>query len=123
MAQMLLLIHQPRKLFLHVVLCDSGSSDLLSTYTALHRRLYRHALDTIRIARGMPCGAVQRYLVQPLYVAGRALVDRHDRQELLSILGKIDDEIGCFTRYRILDLCREWGIPYHSSMRDSGLRS
>lgn len=109
MARILLLIHRPLDVFLRSA---QQNPDLLTTYHSFQQDLRSHAMEVISIARGAPNGTVRKYLLQPLYVAGRCLVDANDRQELLDILRQIDDDLGVFTDYRQRDLSEEWGIPY-----------
>ncbi|OJJ77794.1 hypothetical protein ASPBRDRAFT_37038 [Aspergillus brasiliensis CBS 101740] len=110
MARILLLIHRPLEALRQKV---QHGADLLTTYHSLQHDLRGHAIEIISIARGAPNGTVRKYLIQPLYVAGRCLEDANERQELLSILRQIDEDLGVFTDYRQEDLSLEWGIPYH----------
>lgn len=115
MARILLLIQRP----LDVLRQNAQhSADLLSTYHSLQHDLRGHAMEIISIARGAPNGAVRKYLLQPLYVAGRCLEDANDREELLNILRQIDEDLGVFTDYRQRDLSLEWGIPYQPIEKD-----
>ena len=115
MARMVLLIHRPVELFLQQ---QPPQLDLLVTYRSLQESLRHHASEIIPIAHGMPSDVVRKYLLQPLYVAGRCLQDSSDRKSLLAILGQIDDDLGAFTDYRKRDLCEEWGIPYEPVQRN-----
>jgi hypothetical protein len=109
MARILLLVHRPLEVFLRN---SQHNADLLSSYHSLQQSLRGHAIEIISIARGAPNSSVRKYLLQPLYVAGRCLADTGDREELLDILRQIDNDLGVFTDYRQKDLCEEWGIPY-----------
>lgn len=109
MARILLLIHRPLEIFLQGA---QQNSDLLNTCHSFQQDLRSHAMQVISIARGTPSSAVRKYLLQPLYVAGRCLTDPNDRQELLEILRQIDDDLGVFTDYCQKDISEEWGIPY-----------
>ncbi|RAK94970.1 uncharacterized protein BO80DRAFT_369917, partial [Aspergillus ibericus CBS 121593] len=115
MARMVLLINRPLELFLQQL---PHQPDLLATYRALQDGLRHHASEIIPIAHGMPSAVVRKYLLQPLYVAGRCLQDISDRRSLLAILGPIDDDLGAFTDYRKRDLCEEWGIAYEPVERN-----
>ncbi|KAF9888550.1 hypothetical protein FE257_008481 [Aspergillus nanangensis] len=115
MARMLLLIHRPVEL---IHQASSGQTDLLTAYNTLQQRLREHAMEIIPIARGMPSPTVWRYILQPLYVAGRCLVDPNDRQELLDLLKQVHNDLGIFTRYRQKDLSVEWGIPYEEEPKE-----
>ncbi|KNG89739.1 hypothetical protein ANOM_001999 [Aspergillus nomiae NRRL 13137] len=115
MARMLLLIHRPVEAFLRQ---SQNNPDLLTAYHTLQQDLRRQAMEIIAIARGAPNSTVRKYLLQPLYVAGRCLADTGERQELLDILQQIDDDLGVFTDYRQKDLSEEWGIPYKPAEKD-----
>ncbi|KAF7596392.1 hypothetical protein BBP40_002136 [Aspergillus hancockii] len=109
MARMLMLINRPVERFLQQ---SHNQSGILATYHTLQQDLRRHAVEIIPIARGTPSETVRKYLLQPLYVAGRCLVSANDRQSLLAILKAIDYDLGVFTGFRQKDLSEEWGIPY-----------
>ncbi|PWY66504.1 hypothetical protein BO94DRAFT_540626 [Aspergillus sclerotioniger CBS 115572] len=115
MARMVLLINRPLELFLQQ---QPHQLDLLATYRSLQEGLRHHASEIVPIAHGMPSDVVRKYLLQPLYVAGRCLQDISDRKSLLAILSQIDDDLGAFTDYRKRDLCEEWGIPYEPVERN-----
>ncbi|RAH63514.1 hypothetical protein BO85DRAFT_387894 [Aspergillus piperis CBS 112811] len=110
MGRILLLIHRPLEVLRQNA---QPGTDILSTYHTLQHDLRGHAMAIISIARGAPSGTVRKYLIQPLYVAGRCLEDASEREELLNILRQIDEDLGVFTDYRQRDLALEWGIPYH----------
>ncbi|KAE8391993.1 hypothetical protein BDV23DRAFT_171336 [Aspergillus alliaceus] len=93
MARILMLISQPVGLFLRQ---SHNQSDIL----------------IIPIAFGDPKNRVRKYILQPLYVTGRCLVDAKERKHLLHVIAGIDDDLGVFTGYRQKDLSEEWGIPY-----------
>ncbi|KAJ5092884.1 hypothetical protein N7456_008745 [Penicillium angulare] len=113
MARILLLVNQPRDLFLATQ--KDESSDLLSSYNSLQRDLNQHSMEIIAIAYGMRGIAVQKYMVQPLYFAGRCLSDSKDRESVIGLLKCIEEDVGVFTGYRIRDLSEEWGIPVEES--------
>ncbi|GAD92226.1 conserved hypothetical protein [Paecilomyces variotii No. 5] len=109
MARILLLVKQPRELFLSKGL--GNQADLLDSYNSLQHQLHCHSMKIISIARGMPSNAVRKYLIQPLYVTGRCLTDSTERQEVLYLLDQIEADVGIFTEYRKKDLLKEWGVP------------
>lgn len=108
MGRMLLLINQPVELFLQQY---GEQSDVLITFKGWREDLHGHVMQTVSIARGMPNDTVRKYLLQPLHVAGRCMLDNSDRLELLDIFDQIGDDIGIATDYRKKDLCEEWGYP------------
>ncbi|RAH63511.1 hypothetical protein BO85DRAFT_360787 [Aspergillus piperis CBS 112811] len=108
MGRMLLLINQPTELFLEQY---GDQPDVLVTYKRLWKDLHQHAIQTLSIARGIPTDTVRKYLLQPLYLAGRCLLDTRDRLELLGIFKQIGNDLGVATEYRQRDLCEEWGYP------------
>ena len=112
MARILLLVNQPQELFL--AMQPPKQRDLLSSYNALQRDLHHHAMEIIPIAHGMPNPAVQKYMIQPLYIAGRCLSSPGDRRIVIRLLKHIETDLGLFTEYRIKDLSEEWGIPFES---------
>ncbi|KAI9930830.1 hypothetical protein AWENTII_007172 [Aspergillus wentii] len=123
MARILLLIHRPVDVFLtrHQPL---NQSDLLATYNSLQRDIRAHVTEIIPIARGLPHSRVRKYMLQPLYVAGRCFTDANDRRELFKILCHIESDLGSATEYRMKDLSGEWGIPFEIVNRigvDAGL--
>ncbi|KAJ9283778.1 transcriptional regulator family: Fungal Specific TF [Paecilomyces variotii] len=109
MARTLLLVKQPRELFLSK--CPGNQADLLDSYNSLQHQLHCHSMQIISIARGMPSNTVRKYLIQPLYVTGRCLTDSAERQEVLYLLDQIEADVGIFTEYRKKDLLKEWGVP------------
>ncbi|KAJ5081794.1 hypothetical protein NUU61_010058 [Penicillium alfredii] len=112
MARILLLVNQPQELFL--AMQPRKHRDLLSTYNALQRDLHHHAMEIIPIAHGMPNTAVQKYMIQPLYIAGRCLSSSGDRQIVIRLLKHIENDLGLFTEYRVKDLSEEWGVAFES---------
>lgn len=105
MARILLLVNQPQELFL--AMRPNKARDLLSTYNALQRDLNHHAMATIAIAYGMPNSTVQKYMIQPLYTAGRCLSDSRNRRVVIRSLKQIEETLGLFTEYRVKDLSEE----------------
>ncbi|KAB8228170.1 Zn(II)2Cys6 transcription factor domain-containing protein [Aspergillus alliaceus] len=97
MARILMLISQPI---------------FWSATKSLQQDLRQHASKIIPIAFGDPKNRVRKYILQPLYVTGRCLVDAKERKHLLHVIAGIDDDLGVFTGYRQKDLSEEWGIPY-----------
>jgi hypothetical protein len=74
-------------------------------------------MEIIAIVHGMPNPAVQKHMVQPLYIAGRCLSTSSDRQIVIRLLKQIEENLGLFTEYRIKDLSEEWGVPFESRQR------
>ncbi|GKZ19575.1 hypothetical protein AbraIFM66951_011292 [Aspergillus brasiliensis] len=91
MGRMLLFIHQPIELFLEQY---GDQPDVLYTYKKWWKDLRQHSSQTVSIARGMPNDTVRKYLLQPLHVAGRCMLDTRDRLELLDIFKQIGDDLG-----------------------------
>lgn len=112
MARILLLVNQPREQFLAMQL--SESRDLLSVCNNLQRDLAQHAMGIVAIANGMPNQTVQKYLIQPLYFAGRCVSGTDERKIILQLLESIENRLGIFTGYRMVDLSQEWGVPLGS---------
>ncbi|KAL2825733.1 hypothetical protein BDW59DRAFT_69656 [Aspergillus cavernicola] len=117
MARIILLIHRPMELFIQQ---SRSQDDILSTYNTLQHGLRQHAIEIIPIMHAMPSETVRKYMLQPLYVAGRSLIDDKERRALLQILRDMADDFGLFTDYRIKDLCEEWGMPYNGIDRKDG---
>ncbi|KAL4916445.1 hypothetical protein BDW62DRAFT_106330 [Aspergillus aurantiobrunneus] len=117
MARMILLANRPINLFIQQT---GDGHDLLGTYNTLQQDLRKHAMEIIPIMHAMPSETVQKYMLQPLYVAGRSLTDDKERRSLLQILRDMGDDFGLFTDYRIQDLCDEWGMPYDGIDRRDG---
>ncbi|KAL4812250.1 hypothetical protein BDW67DRAFT_170427 [Aspergillus spinulosporus] len=98
---------------------DTGDH-LSGTYNALQQELRKHALEIMAIVHAMPSERVQKYMLQPLYVAGRHLTDPQERSGLLQMLRNMGDDFGLFTDYRIRDLCDEWGMECSGIDRRDG---
>lgn len=113
MARMVLLAKRP-------IRPTRDGNDLLGTYHSVQHDLRKHAMEIIPIMHAMPSETVQKYMLQPLYVAGRSLTDGTERRSLLCILRGMGDDFGLFTDYRIQDLCEEWGMPYSGIDRRDG---
>lgn len=109
MARILLLASQPQQT--HSV-SSNKPRDLLSAYNALQGDLIHHAMEIISIAHGMASITVQKYMLQPLYIAGRCLSSWNERQEVVGLLRRIEGTLGLATEYRVRDLADEWGISY-----------
>jgi hypothetical protein len=90
----------------------SKPHDLLSIYNALQRDLNHHAMEIIAIVHGMPNSTVRKHMIQPLYFAGRCFSNSNERQIVVGLLKRIEEELGLFTEYRIKDLCEEWGVSF-----------
>jgi hypothetical protein len=109
MARILQLVNEPQK-------TDPVSShkprDLLSMYNALQRGLSHHSGEILSIASGMTRMTVQKYMLQPLYVAGRCLSSEEERRHVVYLLRHIEASLGLATEYSVRDLADEWGISY-----------
>ncbi|KAL2816518.1 hypothetical protein BJX63DRAFT_138374 [Aspergillus granulosus] len=117
MSRIILLVNRPMDLFINQT---KTRDDLLSAYNALQQELRQHAMEIIPIMHAMPSETVQKYMLQPLYVAGRCLTDERERKSLLQMLRNMADDFGHFTDDRIKDLCEEWGMPYNGIDRKDG---
>jgi hypothetical protein len=117
MSRIVLLVTRPMELFMRQ---NQSNEDLLATYNILQQDLRKHAMEIIPIMHAMPSEAVQKYMLQPLYVAGRSLTDDKERRSLLQMLRAMGDDFGLFTDYRIRDLCEEWGMPCDGIDRKDG---
>ncbi|KAL5042745.1 hypothetical protein BDW71DRAFT_200299 [Aspergillus fruticulosus] len=107
MSRIILLVNRPTD----IPVWPSGTTvDLTGTYNALRGELRKHAMEVMAIMHAMPSERVQKYMLQPLYVAGRCLTDSRERSDLLQMLRTMGDDFGLFTDYRIQDLCEEWGM-------------
>jgi len=111
MARILLLVNQPQERFLAT---QSQKRDMLGTYNSLQRNLSRHAMEILPIAYGMSSNIVQKYMLQPLYVAGRCLSSWNERKIVIERLRHIEGTLGLATEYRVKCLVEEWGVPYES---------
>lgn len=109
MARILQLVNEPQK-------TDPASyhkpRDLLSAYNALQRGLNHHSGQILSIASGMTGMTVQKYMLQPLYIAGRCSSSEEERRHVVSLLRRIEASLGLASEYRVKDLADEWGIPY-----------
>ncbi|KAJ5100428.1 hypothetical protein N7456_006480 [Penicillium angulare] len=111
MARILLLVQQPRDA-LNKAPTQTSPLDLLSTYNALQRDLHHHAMEIVRISGGLTESNFHKYMIQPLYIAGRCLMTDNERRHVHGLLRQIEDELGLFTEYRRNDLSNEWSIPF-----------
>ncbi|KAL4789648.1 hypothetical protein BDV19DRAFT_20712 [Aspergillus venezuelensis] len=117
MARMILLANCPAQ---SLEPWPHSASDSLDPDKTLQQDLRKHAMEIIPIMHAMPSDTVQKYMLQPLYVAGRTLTDERERSSLLRILRAMGDDFGLFTDYRVRDLCEEWVIPYNGIDRRDG---
>ena len=104
MARMLLVIQRP--VFL---MPAQRHFDLLRAYRELQYELQGSATKIFAIALGHMEESVRLRLLQPLYVAGRCLMDPQERGILVKMLRTIEVELGVATAYRVRDLLDEWG--------------
>ncbi|KAJ5975106.1 hypothetical protein N7481_008813 [Penicillium waksmanii] len=119
MARILQLVNEPPK---SDPVPSQKPHDLLSIYNALQRGLNYHSTEILSIAGGMTGMTVQKYMLQPLYIAGRCLSLEEERRHVVGLLRHIEASIGLATEYRVRDLADEWGISYHllSPQADDG---
>lgn len=55
---------------------------------------------------------MQKFMVQPLYIAGRCFSSWEDRRRVVSLLRRIEGSLGLATEYRVRDLSEEWGVGF-----------
>ena len=103
MARMLLIIQRPG-----FTGPRQRHADPTQPYRALQDELRGYANQIFAIAAGNTIEGVRIRLVQPLYVAGRCLVEPHDGKALIKMLRGINEELGISTAYRVKDLHHEW---------------
>ncbi|KAL4750009.1 hypothetical protein BDW72DRAFT_194252 [Aspergillus terricola var. indicus] len=117
MSRIILLANHPKGI---AVRQNDTGNDFIGTYNSLQQELKKHALEIMAIVHSMPSERVQKYMLQPLYVAGRHLTDPQERSGLLQMLRNMGDDFGLFTDYRIRDLCDEWGMECSGIDRRDG---
>ncbi|KAB8067445.1 hypothetical protein BDV29DRAFT_163376 [Aspergillus leporis] len=96
MSRIILLANRPTEI---PVRQPGTTADLIGSYNALHQELRKHAMEVMAIMHAMPSETVQKYMLQPLYVAGRCLTDFKERSALLQVLRNMGDDFGLFTDY------------------------
>ena len=69
----------------------------------------KHAHQIVGIALGRPHPAVRVEMLLPLYVAGMCLEADEVRRVLLELLRAIEQDTGCSTESRCLELMTDWG--------------
>ena len=69
----------------------------------------KHAHQIVGIALGRPHPAVRVEMLLPLYIAGRCLEADEERRVLLELLRAIEQDTGCSTDGRCVQLMEEWG--------------
>ncbi|KAL4966896.1 Zn(II)2Cys6 transcription factor [Aspergillus stella-maris] len=117
MSRMILLANRPMGLF---EARPQTTGDIPDPTSTLQQDLRKHAMEIIPIMHAMPSERVQKYMLQPLYVAGRSLTEDKERSSLLRLMRAMGDDFGLFTDYRVQNLCEEWGIPYSGIDRRDG---
>ncbi|CBF80615.1 Zn(II)2Cys6 transcription factor domain-containing protein [Aspergillus nidulans FGSC A4] len=117
MSRIILLANRPNSIAVRPHGIENG---LIATCNALQQELRKHALEIMAIVQAMPSERVQKYMLQPLYVAGRHLTDPQERSDILQMLRNMGDDFGLFTDYRIRDLCDEWGMECNGIDRRDG---
>lgn len=105
-ARILLLLNKPLQ-----------SDNSAFTVTSHRRNSYRsipvearkHAHQIVGIALGRPHPAVRVEMLLPLYIAGLCLEADEERKVLLELLRAIEQDTGCATDGRCIELMAEWG--------------
>ncbi|RDW68887.1 Zn(II)2Cys6 transcription factor [Aspergillus mulundensis] len=103
-----------------VALSPNAHKDI-GSYDDLRQEVRKHSVEIIAIMHAIPSERFQKYMLQPLYIAGRCLIDEQEQKELLNLLRTMAEDLGLFTDYRIQDLCEGWGMPYSGIDRRDGL--
>ncbi|KAL4971940.1 hypothetical protein BDW66DRAFT_164583 [Aspergillus desertorum] len=117
MSRIILLANRPTDILIRQ---SDTTVGLIGSCNTLSQELKKHATEVRAIMHAMPSERVQKYMLQPLYVAGRCLTDLKERSCLLQMLRKMEDDFGLFTDYRIQDLCEEWGMECSGIGRRDG---
>lgn len=107
MHKILLRVHQPQE---PLSTEKQSSTDLLGTLNVLQKDLHYHAIQILGIFSGMTSSTVRKYMLQPIYVAGRCLTSINERRKAINFLDHIEDAYGPYVKYRKEDLCKEWGV-------------
>lgn len=117
MARILLLIHCP------VELLANGKDqrrDLLTAFHNLNNELRHHAIEICSISLSRPDDATRIHSLQPLYMAGRCLVDERDREIVVDLIRNLENDLGWATKYRVDQLIKEWNTEKNGFQRVNG---
>ena len=99
-ARILLLLNKPMQ---------PQETSRLKAYREVCNEAIKHAHQIVGIALGRPHPAVRVEMLLPLYIAGLCLDADEERKVLLEILRAIEQDTGCSTESRCLELMKEWG--------------
>ena len=106
-ARILLLLNKPIE-SQDTSMFGSGSSQL-KPYRSIPNEAVKHAHQIVGIALGRPHPAVRVEMLLPLYIAGMCLEADEERRVLLELLRAIEQDTGCSTEGRCVELMGEWG--------------
>ena len=81
----------------------------VDAYRRLSDQVHDHCQELFAIALGQPDTAVQRHLIQPLYLVGLCLERYEQRAILLDLLVGIESDSGCSTEACVSNLRGTWG--------------
>ena len=106
-AAALQLYHFARILLLHNKPCQSHDAIVRPYQTSTEAT--KHAHQIVGIALGRPHPAVRVEMLLPLYIAGLCLEADEERKVLLELLRAIEQDTGCSTESRCVELMDRWG--------------
>jgi hypothetical protein len=106
-ARILLLLNKPIE-SQDTSMFGSGSSRR-EPYGSVPSEAIKHAHQIVGIALGRPHPAVRVEMLLPLYIAGMCLETDEERRVLLELLRAIEQDTGCSTEGRCVELMGEWG--------------
>lgn len=78
-------------------------------YANISAEAIKHAHQIVGIALGRPHPAVRVEMLLPLYIAGLCLEADEERRVVLELLRAIEQDTGCSTEGRCVELMGEWG--------------
>lgn len=106
-ARILLLLNKPIRSQNTSILGDGRSR--ADPYRSVSSEAIKHAHVIVGIALGRPHPAVRVEMLLPLYIAGMCLEADEERRILLELLRAIEQDTGCSTEGRCVELMGEWG--------------
>ena len=86
-----------------------GGGGRIKSYRSIPSEALKHAHQIVGIALGRPHPAVRVEMLLPLYIAGMCLEADEERRVLLELLRAIEQDTGCSTEGRCVELMAEWG--------------
>lgn len=86
-----------------------STGNRLRAYREVSTETIKHAHQIIGIALGRPPPSVRVEMLLPLYIAGLCLEADEERKVVLDLLRAIEQDTGCSTEARCLELTKEWG--------------